>query len=269
MRRLVRLRANGYASIEGLQAASALPRNALERLAEADAFWVFGLGRRGRLCGRCGRWKGSPAPPRRPARMTTAGPISWPRPCLFAWHADDGLFRHEPEAALPAMAPSETVADDYATTSLSLRGHPVAFFRDRLIRIGAVTARAHLDPALAQGAWVTVAGIVLVRQRPGTAKGVVSLPWRTRRGSPTSWSGRRCSRRTAGRHAGAVPGGSRAGPAGGRGGAPRGRQLPRSDRIPARSARGGDAAAGRDQRFRGAAPPPALPQPRTSTEALL
>ncbi len=46
MRRLVRLRANGYASIEGLQAALALPRNVLERLADADAFRSFGLARR-------------------------------------------------------------------------------------------------------------------------------------------------------------------------------------------------------------------------------
>ncbi|MGM9458152.1 hypothetical protein, partial [Lacticaseibacillus rhamnosus] len=49
MRRLVRLRANGYASIEGLQAALALPRNVLERLAEADAFRALGLSRRDAL----------------------------------------------------------------------------------------------------------------------------------------------------------------------------------------------------------------------------
>ena len=49
MRRLVRLRANGYGSIEGLQASLALPRNALERLAEADAFRSLGLDRRAAL----------------------------------------------------------------------------------------------------------------------------------------------------------------------------------------------------------------------------
>ena len=51
----------------------------------------------------------------------------------------------------------------------------MAFFRTRLARIGAIPARAHLDPALPQGARVTVAGLVLIRQRPGTAKGVVFL----------------------------------------------------------------------------------------------
>ncbi|MCJ2015480.1 error-prone DNA polymerase [Methylobacterium sp. J-076] len=173
MRRLVRLRANGYASIEGLQAVLALPRNVLERLAEADAFRALGLARRDAL------WavralEGLSRRPDDGSHERRADLLAAPLP-LFAWHADDGLFRHEPEAALPAMAPSETVADDYATTSLSLRGHPVAFFRERLGRIGAMTARAHADPALTQGAWVTVAGLVLVRQRPGTAKGVVFL----------------------------------------------------------------------------------------------
>ncbi|MCJ2025830.1 error-prone DNA polymerase [Methylobacterium sp. J-067] len=175
MRRLVRLRANGYASIEGLQASLALPRNVLERLAEADAFRALGLSRRDALWavraleGLSRRASAAHAENGRRAELLDA-----PLP-LFAWHADDGLFRHEPAADLPAMAPSETVADDYATTSLSLRGHPVAFFRERLGRIGAMTARAHLDPALPQGTRAMVAGIVLVRQRPGTAKGVVFL----------------------------------------------------------------------------------------------
>ena len=175
MRRLVRLRANGYASIEGLQASLALPRNVLERLAEADAFRALGLSRRDALWavraleGLSRRASAAHAENGRRAELLDA-----PLP-LFAWHADDGLFRHEPAADLPAMAPSETVADDYATSSLSLRGHPVAFFRERLARIGAITARAHLDPALPQGTRAMVAGIVLVRQRPGTAKGVVFL----------------------------------------------------------------------------------------------
>ena len=174
MRRLVSLRANGYASIEGLQASLALPRNVLERLADADAFRAFGLARRDAL------WavraleglSRRALPSREDGRR--ADLLEAPLP-LFAWHADDGLFRHEAAADLPAMAPSETVADDYATTSLSLRGHPVAFFRERLARIGAMTARAHLDPILPQNARAIVAGIVLVRQRPGTAKGVVFL----------------------------------------------------------------------------------------------
>ncbi|SFL46449.1 error-prone DNA polymerase [Methylobacterium pseudosasicola] len=175
MHRLVRLRANGYASIEGLQAALALPRNALERLAEADAFRSLGLDRRAAL------WmvrtlEGTSS--RKAAKVDAAERrghlLDAPLP-LFAWHADDGLFRHEPQVDLPALPLSEAVAEDYAATGLSLQGHPVAFFRGRLARIGAIPARAHCDPALPQGARVTVAGLVLIRQRPGTAKGVVFL----------------------------------------------------------------------------------------------
>jgi error-prone DNA polymerase len=175
MRRLVRLRANGYASIEGLQAALALPRNTLERLAEADAFRSLGLDRRAALWmvrtleGTSARKAAKADGSARRAHLLDA-----PLP-LFAWHADDGLFRHEPAVELPSLAPSEAVAEDYAATGLSLQGHPVAFFRGRLARIGAIPARAHLDPALRQGARVTVAGLVLIRQRPGTAKGVVFL----------------------------------------------------------------------------------------------
>ena len=175
MHRLVRLRANGYASIEGLQAALALPRNALERLAEADAFRSLGLDRRAALWmvrtleGTSSRKAAKADGTERRGHLLDA-----PLP-LFAWHADDGLFRHEPQVDLPSLPLSEAVAEDYAATGLSLQGHPVAFFRGRLARIGAIPARAHCDPALPQGARVTVAGLVLIRQRPGTAKGVVFL----------------------------------------------------------------------------------------------
>ncbi len=146
----------------------------LERLADADAFRAFGLARRDALWAvRALEGLSRRALPSRQDERR-ADLLEAPLP-LFAWHADDGLFRNEAAAELPAMAPSETVADDYATTSLSLRGHPVAFFRERLARIGAMTARAHLDPILPQNARAIVAGIVLVRQRPGTAKGVVFL----------------------------------------------------------------------------------------------
>ncbi|KAB1075365.1 DNA polymerase III subunit alpha [Methylobacterium planeticum] len=178
MRRLVAVRGNGFASIEGLQAALALPRNALERLAEADAFRSLDLDRRAAL------WmvrtlEGTSA--RKAAKAAAeAGPdrrahlLETPLP-LFAFHADDGLFRQEPAVALPAMGLSEHVAEDYVATGLSLKGHPVAFFRERLGRIGAMPARDHLDEGLAPNSRVTVAGLVLTRQRPGTAKGVVFL----------------------------------------------------------------------------------------------
>ncbi|HEX8418207.1 MAG TPA: error-prone DNA polymerase, partial [Methylobacterium sp.] len=176
MERLVALRANGYASIEGLQAALALPRNVLERLAEADTFRSLGLGRRAALWavrtleGLSARRQAAGAR----ALDRRAHLLEAPLP-LFAFHADDGLFRAEPAVDLPVMEASEQVAEDYVATGLSLKGHPVAFFRERLARLGAIPAAAHHDPALPQNARVTVAGLVLTRQRPGTAKGTVFL----------------------------------------------------------------------------------------------
>jgi error-prone DNA polymerase len=63
---------------------------------------------------------------------------------------------------------------DYAALGLSLNAHPVAFFRDELSARGILTSARHWEERLA-GRRVTVAGLVLVRQRPGTAKGVIFL----------------------------------------------------------------------------------------------
>jgi error-prone DNA polymerase len=176
MHRLVALRGNGYASIEGLQAALALPRNALERLAEADAFRSLDLDRRAALWAvRTLEGTSARKAAQRLASDRRTHLLDAPMP-LFAFHADDGLFRAEPAVALAPMAPSEHVAEDYAATGLSLKGHPVAFFRARLARIGAIPARDHHDErSVANNARVTVAGLVLTRQRPGTARGTVFL----------------------------------------------------------------------------------------------
>jgi error-prone DNA polymerase len=80
----------------------------------------------------------------------------------------------EPEPSpLPAMTPAEMIVEDYEGTSLSLGPHPMTFHRGRLDRIKA--ARAADLPGLRDGAWVKLAGAVVVRQRPGTAKGFVFL----------------------------------------------------------------------------------------------
>jgi error-prone DNA polymerase len=71
------------------------------------------------------------------------------------------------------MGPAQHVAEDYRTTSLSLKAHPVGFFRAELDGLRAVPA-AGLK-TLRNGRRASVAGLVLVRQRPGTAKGVVFL----------------------------------------------------------------------------------------------
>ncbi len=71
---------------------------------------------------------------------------------------------------LPPMSPAEEVLADYRTAGLSLRAHPMTFLRAGLAKRGVVTA-ASLK-TLPDGTRVCVAGVVLVRQRPGTAKGI-------------------------------------------------------------------------------------------------
>jgi error-prone DNA polymerase len=71
---------------------------------------------------------------------------------------------------LPLLLPSEHVVQDYVTTSLSLKAHPVSFVRTTLDQLQVLPAK-ELSKAV-NGQPVKVAGLVLVRQRPGTAKGV-------------------------------------------------------------------------------------------------
>jgi len=83
--------------------------------------------------------------------------------------SDDG----EEDLALPAMTRQEEVIADYRTAGLSLRSHPLHFKRDALAERGVVTAA---DAVVAQeGRRVQVAGIVLTKQRPATARGMIFL----------------------------------------------------------------------------------------------
>ena len=82
-----------------------------------------------------------------------------------------GLDLEEPPVALPRMRLPAHVAEDYRTTGLSLKAHPCRFFRPMLDRLGAVQTQALRG--MKDGQRVTVAGLVITRQRPGTAKGVV------------------------------------------------------------------------------------------------
>ena len=79
----------------------------------------------------------------------------------------------EVQVELPFMSPAQHVAEDYRTTSLSLKAHPVGFFRDELARRRVVPCERL--KTLRNGQRIAVGGLVLVRQRPGTAKGVVFL----------------------------------------------------------------------------------------------
>ncbi|HTJ90751.1 MAG TPA: error-prone DNA polymerase, partial [Acidocella sp.] len=146
--RLVAARGAGFADFAAVQAAS-LPRAALEHLAGADALRSLDLSSR-------------------PALWRIAGVETAPAPPLLA-----GLPRPHPGAELPLMSLGEQVIADYRSTGLSLRTHPCALLRDRLTAAG---ARSCAEAARSRnGARLRTAGIVTVRQRPGTAKGTVFI----------------------------------------------------------------------------------------------
>ncbi len=99
------------------------------------------------------------------------------RPLL--WGAED-VDEEVPEQ-LVAMMPVEEVQADYQTTGLSLKAHPISFLRERLRERGCVTA-AEL-PRTRDGRQVKVAGLVMLRQRPSTAKGVTFVTLEDETGS--------------------------------------------------------------------------------------
>lgn len=120
----------------------------LERLADADAFGSMGLDRRQAL------WEVSAMADR---------PIA-----LFENQPSESTL--EIQAALPLMSKGEHVIQDYASTSLSLKAHPVSFVREQLTLLRVIPTKDL--SGLKDGQTIKVAGLVLVRQRPGTAKGV-------------------------------------------------------------------------------------------------
>jgi error-prone DNA polymerase len=171
LKNLVAARGNGFASIERLAAVAGISRFTIERLAAADAFRSLGLDRRAALWA-ARRLDMIGVRPRQTASANLAA-TEEALPLLTA-HLSDELFP-EPEVTLPAMPLCEHVVEDYVTTGLSLKAHPVRFFRDRLAALGVVHNTLLRSDALSQDSFVTVAGLVLVRQRPGTSKGVVFM----------------------------------------------------------------------------------------------
>ncbi|MFV4677333.1 error-prone DNA polymerase, partial [Mycobacterium tuberculosis] len=104
--------------------------------------------------------------------LPRVGKASAPAP-LFAFAGIDEGDGADGAGLLPVLPDAEEVVADYETIRLSLKGHPVKFLREGLTRVGAV--RANTLERVREGARIAVAGVVLVRQRPGTAKGVVFL----------------------------------------------------------------------------------------------
>ncbi|MBA5778548.1 error-prone DNA polymerase [Stappia sp. F7233] len=154
--RLIRHRGKGYDSVRDLWLRSGLSRMAIERLAEADAFRSLGLDRRTALWAAQGLEAGG-LKERLPLFDTTGGME----------------LRREPDADLPPMRPGEQVIADYRTLTLSLKAHPVSFVRKSLAA-GRIRACGELR-GMANNGWTSVAGLVLVRQRPGTASGVIFM----------------------------------------------------------------------------------------------
>ena len=141
--------AGPFASVEDLAFRAQLPPPALRKLADADAFGSLAHNRRDAL------WEVRRTPPDQLPLFAAAGV-----PELGA----------ESDAALPAMPPDEEVVADYQTIRLSLKGHPVQFLRAALAKEGVLScAEAN---AVADGRKVKVAGVVLIRQRPGKGNAV-------------------------------------------------------------------------------------------------
>jgi error-prone DNA polymerase len=168
LKKLIAARGNGFASIERLAAVAGISRFTIERLAEADAFRSIGFDRRAALWAARRLDAISARPPRRPDSTASE---SLP---LLTPHLSEDLFP-EPAVTLPAMPLSEHVVEDYVATGLSLKAHPVHFFRDRLAALGVISNTQLRSETLRQDQRITVAGLVLVRQRPGTAKGVIFM----------------------------------------------------------------------------------------------
>jgi error-prone DNA polymerase len=208
---IVKQRDEDYASIRDLWLRTKLSPRVLERLADADAFGSLGLSRRQALwavkaLGRAGdqddlpllapssvqemkreslsrpRMRGESLPrtrsgvasvsevggERSQALFRGADPIPDPSP-----QGGGGSFQGEPAVTLPLMPPGEEVVNDYRYLSLSLRAHPASFLRDDLRRRG-VMQNASLR-ARSSGERVAVSGLVTIRQRPGSANGVVFM----------------------------------------------------------------------------------------------
>jgi error-prone DNA polymerase len=164
-RQIVAARGAGYASIGAVWLRSGAPLGVLERLADADAFRSTGLDRRAALWAVKGLDGGALRAGLKRATASASPTRSWP--------GGADLFDEQP-VALPAASLGEHVVADYAALGLSLKAHPVAFFRETLTARGILTSARHWNERLA-GRRVTVAGLVLVRQRPGTAKGTIFL----------------------------------------------------------------------------------------------
>ncbi|MEQ1752943.1 MAG: error-prone DNA polymerase [Micropepsaceae bacterium] len=151
---LVEHRTQPYDSIRDLWLRTGLEPATLERLADADAFRSLGLDRREALWAIRGL-----------RRVGDKDDLP-----LFA---SATARKIEPDFALPAMPLGEHIVEDYRHLHLSLKAHPVSFLRDQLTERKIMTNEALTTSK--PNRRVQVSGLILVRQRPGTASGVVFM----------------------------------------------------------------------------------------------
>jgi error-prone DNA polymerase len=143
-----------YGTVEELRSRGKVPVHAIQRLAAADAFRSMGLDRRAAL------WDSR--------ALKTAPDLP-----LFAYAEARDEGTEEMPAQLPAMPLAEHVISDYQTIRLSLKAHPMHFLRAHYGALKFVTAEQL--KSLKDGRRLSMAGVVLIRQRPGTSKGVVFI----------------------------------------------------------------------------------------------
>jgi error-prone DNA polymerase len=147
-----------YGSVDDLWHRAGVPALALKQLADADAF------------------RPSLGLERREALWHVKGLRDEPLP-LFAAASDREAVTvpelDKPTVPLKPMTEGSQVVADYSRTGLSLRRHPVSFLRQDLGRRGIVTCHEAMNAR--DRRWLEAAGIVLVRQRPGSAKGVMFI----------------------------------------------------------------------------------------------
>ncbi|RZJ61417.1 MAG: error-prone DNA polymerase, partial [Flavobacterium sp.] len=147
---LIAARRKKFTSVNELLDAG-LSMFALEKLADADAFRSIGLDRRQAL------WEVS---------SLSDNPIG-----MFEGQPSEST--NEVQLELPLLTDAEHVIEDYSSTGFSLKAHPVSFVRPQLDSMRAITT-ANLAN-MKNGDGVTIAGLITVRQRPGTAKGVIFI----------------------------------------------------------------------------------------------
>jgi error-prone DNA polymerase len=167
--------AGPFVSIDDFTRRTGVGRAVVKQLAEADVFRSVGAGRRQALWQALGQEKKrremplfeNIADPFRVGRIETLN-VGQDDRMVLPTAGQDGRAILEP--TLPAMEPYEEVVADYRTAGLSLRAHPISFYRKQLTKLGVTPARNLAE--LANEEPVIVAGLVLLRQRPGTAKGI-------------------------------------------------------------------------------------------------